>query len=392
MCAPGPPSRNSCFSSRAKAAVSSSSVLPASRVASRIWRPYTSTVPAVVGQARRLEARPEVQLRHSVWRHGEVHLGRALGALVSREAAVQWVVDVVGLGHVHHEVGGRAEPVAAGEEELSAGRQVVGAHNVPRVRRQGQSVAGRYLRAHLRGSVDDREQGVRCQGAGVRLGGLQPAMEASRLTSSEASAAAVTAPRRALATLVSTPSGVILAAMSREWLARRCWPRRWSRSWPPWCCSLTASGPRRQGCSSWPPRPPGRRRPTGLPCWRDPWSASSAARRCCFRGHLSVRGGQGRRRGQGASALLSSFDCGWLPRCCRRLPCSRPGPLLARKRAVSYLSVVQDLRDVAGDRSFKHVYICFRQWLRRRPRSKLGTGLSALATGLSGAILRWPQD
>ena len=28
-------------------------------------------------------------------------------------------------------------------------------------------------------------------------------------------------------------------------------------------------------------------------------------------------------------------------------------------RAVSYLSVVQDLRDVAGDRSFKHVYICF---------------------------------
>ena len=43
-------------------------------------------------------------------------------------------------------------------------------------------------------------------------------MEASRLASSEASAAAVTAPRRALATLVSTSSGVILAAMSRE-----CW-------------------------------------------------------------------------------------------------------------------------------------------------------------------------
>ena len=40
-------------------------------------------------------------------------------------------------------------------------------------------------------------------------------MEASRLASSEASAAAVTAPRRALATLVSTSSGVILAAMSR---------------------------------------------------------------------------------------------------------------------------------------------------------------------------------
>ena len=51
------------------------------------------------------------------------------------------VVDVVGLGHVHHEVGGCAEPVPAGEEELSAGGQVVGARNVPRVRSQGQGVA-----------------------------------------------------------------------------------------------------------------------------------------------------------------------------------------------------------------------------------------------------------
>ena len=68
---------------------------------------------AVVGQARRLEVRPKVQ-----------HLGSAPGALVAHEAAVQRVVDVVGLGHVHHEVGGRAEPVAAGEEELSPGRQV----------------------------------------------------------------------------------------------------------------------------------------------------------------------------------------------------------------------------------------------------------------------------
>ena len=98
----------------------------------------------LVGQARRLE----VQLCNSVRRHCEVHLGRAPGALVSREAAVQWVVDVVGLGHVHHEVGGRAEPVAAGEEQLSAGRQVVGAHNVPRVRRQGQGVA---VHAYSRG-------------------------------------------------------------------------------------------------------------------------------------------------------------------------------------------------------------------------------------------------
>ena len=43
-------------------------------------------------------------------------------------------------------------------------------------------------------------------------------MEASLLASLEASAAAVTALRRALATLLSTSSGVILAAMSRE-----CW-------------------------------------------------------------------------------------------------------------------------------------------------------------------------
>ena len=45
---------------------------------------------------------------------------------------------------------------------------------------------------------------------------------------------------------------------------------------------------------------------------------------------------------------------GWLPRCCRRLPCSRPGPLLARKASepgpAALRSVVQDLRDVAGDR------------------------------------------
>ena len=51
----------------------------------------------LVGQARRLEVRAEVQLRNSVGRHCEVHLGRAPGALVAREAAVQWVVDVVGL-------------------------------------------------------------------------------------------------------------------------------------------------------------------------------------------------------------------------------------------------------------------------------------------------------
>ena len=82
----------------------------------------------LVGQARRLEVRTEVQLRNSVRRHCEVHLGSAPGALVAHE-------------HVHHEIGGRAKPVAAGEEELSARGQVVGAHDVPRVHRQGQGVA-----------------------------------------------------------------------------------------------------------------------------------------------------------------------------------------------------------------------------------------------------------
>ena len=67
-------------------------------------------------------------------------------------------VDVVGLGHVHHEVGGRAEPVAAGEEQLLPGRQVVGAHNVPRVRRQGQGVAVHaYSRGVRRGRLRDSE-------------------------------------------------------------------------------------------------------------------------------------------------------------------------------------------------------------------------------------------
>ena len=53
----------------------------------------------------------------------------------------------------------RAEPVAAGKEKVSARGQVVGAHDVPQVCRQGQGVA---------------VQGVSSQGAGVCLGGLQP--------------------------------------------------------------------------------------------------------------------------------------------------------------------------------------------------------------------------
>ena len=130
-----PPSRNSCFSSSAEAAVSSSSAVAGLQgCVQDLEAVDVHRSCRLVGQARRLEVRPEVQLCHPVWRHCEVHLGRAPGALVAHEAAVQWVVDVVCLGHVHHEVGGRAEPVAAGEEELSARGQVVGAHNAARVR------------------------------------------------------------------------------------------------------------------------------------------------------------------------------------------------------------------------------------------------------------------
>ena len=64
-------------------------------------------------------------------------------------------------------------------------------------------------------TVDCRAYAVRALASALER---SPEMEASLLASSEASAAAVTAPRRALATLVSTSSGVILAAMSRE-----CW-------------------------------------------------------------------------------------------------------------------------------------------------------------------------
>ena len=56
--------------------------------------------------------------------HGEVHLGRAPGALVPHEAAAQGVDEAAAQG-----VGGRAEPIPASEEELPAGAQVVGARD-----------------------------------------------------------------------------------------------------------------------------------------------------------------------------------------------------------------------------------------------------------------------
>ena len=96
--------------------------------------------------------RPEVQLCHPVRRHCEVHQ--------APEAAVQGVVDVVCLGHVHHR--GRVEPVAAGEEELSARGQVVGAHDVPRVHRQGQGVA---VHAHCARGVRGQDHAAAAAGA-----------------------------------------------------------------------------------------------------------------------------------------------------------------------------------------------------------------------------------
>ena len=60
-----------------------------------------------------------------------------------------------------------------------------------------------------------------------------------------------------------------------------------------------------------------------------------------------------------------------------KLPCSPPGLLLARRvsepgladvRGVSYLSVVQDLRDVAGDRSICRSVIGVHSANQRRAR------------------------
>ena len=65
-------------------------------------------------------------------------------------------------------------------------------------------------------TAESRAYAVRALASALEA--CSPEMVASLLASLEASAAAVTAPRRALATLVSTSSGVILAAMSRE-----CW-------------------------------------------------------------------------------------------------------------------------------------------------------------------------
>ena len=97
------------------------------------------------------------------------YLGRAPGGLVAHQAAVQGVVDVVCFGHVRHEVGGRA----AGEEKLLARGQVVGAHDVPRVRRQGQGVA---VHAHSRGVRGQDHAAAAAGRAGSQSGRTSNAM------------------------------------------------------------------------------------------------------------------------------------------------------------------------------------------------------------------------
>ena len=87
-------------------------------------------------------------------------------------------------------------------------------------------------------------------------------------------------------------------------LAWRCWPRRWSRSWPPWCCSWTASGPRRPGCSWWPPRPPARRRPT----LESPVVSELCSAAMLLPCAATWPGAVARGAIAGASALLSSFE------------------------------------------------------------------------------------
>ena len=95
------------------------------------------------------------------------------------------------------------------------------------------------------------------------------------------------------------------------------------------------------------------------------WSAllERALQRCdaaSVRDHLSVRGGQGRCRGQGRDGRRQRAAvqlCG--------------DPVVQDWMAAALLpdavtcvpSVTSPLSNVAGDRSFKHVYICFRRRL-----------------------------
>ena len=94
-----------------------------------------------VQRARRLLHQPgdrpaegaEVQLRGSARRRREVQARRAPDTLRGRaeEGAGDAHVVVVGRADVHHQVGGRAQPVPAAEGVASPRCQGVGAHDVP---------------------------------------------------------------------------------------------------------------------------------------------------------------------------------------------------------------------------------------------------------------------
>ena len=74
--------------------------------------------------------------------------------------------------------------------------------------------------------------------------------------------------------LKGRPFRILRNVSDRKGLANAACSMALNRSWPPWCCSWTASGPRRPGCSLVAtPRPPARRRPTGMDLrFGDNWS------------------------------------------------------------------------------------------------------------------------
>ena len=91
-----------------------------------------------------------MQLRDSARRHREVQARRAPDALRGRaeEGAGDAHVVVVGRADVHHQVGGRAQPVPAAKGVASPRRQRVGAHDVPGEGAQGHGIALQLEASH----------------------------------------------------------------------------------------------------------------------------------------------------------------------------------------------------------------------------------------------------
>ena len=91
-----------------------------------------------------------MQLRNSARRRREVQARRAPDALRGRaeEGAGDSHVVVVGRADVHHQVGGRAQPVPAAEGVASPHRQRVGAHDVLGEGAQGHGVALQLEASH----------------------------------------------------------------------------------------------------------------------------------------------------------------------------------------------------------------------------------------------------